>query len=111
MHALGAVVVVVVLPALVMDVLVGAIGVSAIVIGLVLGVAGSKIGGARRMLYVVPALGVAAGLGAFAAYGWWWAALLAVVGVVAGAGIGFGWLPVLLMVPLRGYVRQPREHG
>jgi hypothetical protein len=33
------------------------------------------------------------------AYDWWWVALLACVGVIAGAGIGFGWLGPLLMVP------------
>ena len=90
---------VVVLPAVVMAAVVGALGVSAMFVGLILGVAGSKIGGTRRMLYVAPVLGVAAGLGAFTAYDWWWVALLAAVGVVAGAGIGFGWLPALLMVP------------
>ena len=42
------------------------------------------------MVFVAPMLGVAAGLGAFTAYDWWWAALLASVGVIAGAGIGFG---------------------
>ena len=44
-------------------------------------------------------MGLAAGLGAFTAYDWWWAALLATVGVIAGAGIGFGWFAPLLMVP------------
>jgi hypothetical protein len=75
------------------------LGVSAIFTGLVLGAVGSKIGGARRMVYVAPVIGVAAGLGAFTAYDWWWAALLAAVGAIAGAGIRFGWLPALLMVP------------
>ena len=50
------------------------------------------------MLFVAPLLGVAAGLGASTAYDWWWVALLACVGVIAGAGIGFGWLG-LLMAP------------
>ncbi len=44
-------------------------------------------------------IGVAAGLGAITAYDWRWVALLAITGVAAGAGIGFGWLPSLLMVP------------
>jgi hypothetical protein len=68
-------------------------------VGLVLGVAGSKIGGTRRMAYLAPAIGVAGGLGAFTAYDWGSVALLATVGMIAGAGIRFGWLPVLLMVP------------
>ena len=37
--------------------------------------------------------------GAFTAYGWWWVGLLAILGMIAGAGIGFGWLPPLLMLP------------
>ena len=99
MHILGAVLVAVVLPALLIGALVGRLGVAAMFTGLVLGAVGSKIGGARRMLYVAPVIGGAAGLGAFTAYDWWWAALLAAVGVIAGAGIRFGWLPALLMVP------------
>lgn len=91
LHVLGAVLVAVVLPTLLMGALVGPLGVSALLIGLILGVAGSKIGGTYRMLFVAPMLGVAAGFGAFTAYDWWWAALLASAGVIAGAGIGFGW--------------------
>ena len=99
MHILGAVVVAVVLPALLIGALVGSLGVAAMFVGLALGVVGSKIGGTHRMLFVAPMIGVAAGLGAFTAYDWWWVALLASVGVIAGAGIRFGWLPALLMVP------------
>jgi hypothetical protein len=99
MHILGAVLVVVVFPALLMGALVGRLGVGALFIGLLLGVLGAKLGGTRRMLYVAPMIGVAAGLGAFTAYDWWWALLLAIVGVVTGAGIRFGWFAPLLMVP------------
>jgi hypothetical protein len=99
MHILGAVLVAVVLPAVLIGALVGELGVSAMLVGLLLGASGSKIGGTRRMLYVAPLIGVAAGLGAYTAYDWWWVALLASVGVLAGAGIRFGWLPALLMVP------------
>jgi hypothetical protein len=52
------------------------------------------------MLYLAPAIGVAAGLGAGTAYGWWWVALLGVLAVVTGGGIRFGWLPPLLMLPI-----------
>jgi len=99
MHILGAVLVAVVLPVLLIGALVGRLGVGAMFVGLLLGVVGSKIGGARRMLYVAPIIGVAAGLGALTAYDWWWVALLAIAGGLAGAGIGFGWFPALLMVP------------
>ena len=99
MHILAAVLVAVVLPALLIGALVGQLGVGALFIGLVLGVAGAKIGGARRMLVVAPMIGVAAGLGAFTAYDWWWVALLAIAGAIAGAGIGFGWFTALLMIP------------
>ena len=99
MHISGAVLVAVVLPVLLVGALVGQLGVGALFVGLLLGVVGSKIGGTRRMLFVAPTIGVAAGLGALTAYDWWWVALLAVVGALAGAGIGFGWFPALLMVP------------
>src|SRR5580765_6900388 len=69
------------------------------VTGVLLGGVGAKLGGTRRMSYLAPLMGLAAGLGAFTAYDWWWAALLATVGVIAGAGIGFGWFAPLLMVP------------
>jgi hypothetical protein len=77
LHVLGAVLVAVVLPTLLIGALVGSLGVSAVLTGLTLGAAESKIGGTHRMLFVAPMLGVAAGLGAFTAYDWWWAALLA----------------------------------
>jgi MFS family permease len=99
LHVLAAVLVAVVLPALLIGALVGQLGVGALFIGLVLGVAGAKIGGTRRMLVVAPMIGVAAGLGAFTAYDWWWVALLTIVGAIAGVGIGFGWFPALLMIP------------
>jgi hypothetical protein len=90
MHVLGAVLVAVVLPAVLMGALVGSLGVSAMFMGLVLGVVGSKIGGTHRMLSVAPLIGVAAGLGAFTAYDWWWAALLGgwVSSPVRGSGSG-----------------------
>ncbi len=99
MQVLGAVVVAVVLPALLMGAVAGELGVWAMLVGLLLGVAGSKIGGTRRMTYVAPGIGLAAGLGALAAYDWWWVALLAIVAVIAGAGFRVGWFPTLLMVP------------
>jgi hypothetical protein len=51
------------------------------------------------MAVLSPVIGVAAGLGAITAYGWWWVAVLAIAGVIAGTGIGFGWFAPLLMVP------------
>ena len=99
MHILGALLVAVVLPAVVIGVLVGKFGATAMFHGVLLGGVGAKLGGTRRMSYLAPLMGLAAGLGAFTAYDWWWAALLAIVGVIAGAGIGFGWFAPLLMVP------------
>ena len=98
-QVVGAVLVVVVLPALVMWALVGEFGVSAMFVGLVLGVVGCQ---ARR--HPPDAVrraraGGRGGAGRVTAYDWWWAALLAVAGVIAGAGIGFGWLAPLLMIP------------
>ena len=97
---LGAVVVVVVLPIVLVDALVGQSAADAMFLGLYLGVLGSQIGGSRRMILLVPAFGLAAGLGAFTAYGWWWVVMVAVMGVVAGAGTRVGWLPSLLMLPV-----------
>jgi len=51
-----------------MHALAGKLGSSAMVLGLLLGVLGAKIGGTRRMLYLAPAVAVAAGLGAITAY-------------------------------------------
>ena len=98
-HIVGAVLVVVVLPALLMYAVAGELGVSAMFVGVLLGAVGAKLGGTRRMLYVAPVVGLAAGLGAFTAYGWWWVVVLAAAGLITGAGIGFGWLPPLLMIP------------
>jgi hypothetical protein len=99
LHILGAVLVGAVLPAVVVGAFVGQLGVSALFTGVVWGVLGAKLGGTRRMVYLTPGIGVVAGLGAYTAYDWWWAALLAIVGVVAGAGFRFGWFPSLLMAP------------
>jgi len=97
-HILGATLVAVVLPLVLLHVFLGDLGSRAMVIGLLLGVVGSKLGGTRRMLYLAPAVGVAGGLAAITAYHWSWVVLLAVVGVIAGAGMRFGWLPSLLML-------------
>jgi len=98
-HVVGAVLVVAVLPALVLWALVGEFAAAAMFIGLLLGVVGSKLGGTRHMAYLAPGAGLAAGLGAYTAYDWSWAALLALAGVITGAGIGFGWFAPLLMIP------------
>jgi Fusaric acid resistance protein-like len=99
LNILAGVLVGVVLPVLVVGALVGHFGASAMFTGLAWGVLGAKLGGTRRMLYLAPAVGLAAGLGSASAYGWSWVALLAVLGLIAGGGIGFGWLPPLLMLP------------
>lgn len=91
-------VVVVLLPALVADAIAGEAGVGALLVGLTLGLVGSKLSGVRRMAYLVPGIGITAGLGASAAFGWWWVALVAVTGAIAGAGIASGYV-ALLMVP------------
>lgn len=98
LQILGAVLVVVVLPVGLMYALAGKLGASAMVLGLLLGVLGAKVGGTRRMLYLTPVVAVVAGVGAVTAYDWSWVALLAVVGVIIGAGTRFGWMPSLLMV-------------
>lgn len=106
-----AVLVAFVMPVVLLDVFVGQYGANAMVLGALVGALGSKIGGTRRMLYVAPAIGLAAGLGAITAYGWWWVGLLAAAGVVAGAGIGFGWMLPLLMIPLVATFASPASSG
>jgi len=107
----GAVLVVAVLPALLMWVLVGEFGAAAMVTGLLLGAVGAKLGGTNRMAYLAPGMGLAAGLGAYAAYGWWWTALLALTGVITGAGIRFGWFGPLLMIPYAATFVVPEASG
>src|SRR5262245_27153518 len=80
-----------------MGALVGGFGADAMFVGLVWGVHGGKLGGTRRMGYLAPAVGVAAGLGALTAYDWWWVVLLTVSGLIAGAVMRWGWFPPLLM--------------
>jgi hypothetical protein len=110
-HVIGAIVVVVVLPVVQMDLLVGSFGANAMFMGLVYGVVGGKLGGTRRMLYLAPLVGVSAGLGAFTAYGWWWVVVLAILGVVAGGGMRWGWLPPLLMLPFAATFATPTSSG
>jgi hypothetical protein len=100
-----------VLPVLILDALIGLLGVGAMILGLLIGALGSKMGGTRRMLYLAPAVGVAAGLGAITAYGWAWVALLATSGVITGIGIRFGWLPTLLMLPFAVTFAAPTSSG
>ncbi len=99
LHLLIAVLVGVVLPAVLVGALVGKLGVSALFVGVLWGALGAKLGGTRRMIYVAPLIGVVAGLGAYTAYDWWWVALMAATGVIAGAGYRFGWFAPLLMAP------------
>ena len=110
-HIVLAVLVAFVVPVVLLDALVGQYGANAMVLGVLVGALGSKIGGTRRMLYLAPAIGLAAGLGAFTAYDWWWVGLVAVAGVVAGAGIGFGWMLPLLMIPLVATFASPVSSG
>src|SRR6478752_7874357 len=97
LHLLGALLVGVVLPAVLVGALVGELGVSALFTGAAWGAVGAKLAGTRRMVYVTPLIGVVAGLGAYTAYDWRWVALLAATGVVAGAGYRFGWFAPLLI--------------
>lgn len=63
------------------------------------------------MVYLAVPFAVAGGLGAFTAYDWWWVGLLTLLGVVAGAGIRWGWLPPLLMLPFIATFASPVSSG
>ena len=110
-HVVLAMTVVVVLPVVVLEVLIGKFAADAMFIGIVLGVLGNRVGGTHGMLYIAPALGLAAGLGAFTAYGWWWAVLLAFLGVIVGGAMRYGWLPSLLMLPFAATFAAPVSSG
>lgn len=111
LHILGAVVVAVVLPVAVAGIVAGELGAQAVFLGVVLGGTGAKLGGTRRMLYLAPAVGGAAALGAHTAYDWWWVGLLAVSGAVVGAGTGFGWFPPLLVLAFAATFAVPVPSG
>jgi hypothetical protein len=110
-HVVGALLVVVVLPVVLLDVLVAGFAANAMFLGLVYGAVGSMLGGTRRMVYLAPLVGVAAGFGALTAYDWWWVVVLTVSGVIAGAGMRWGWLPPLLMVPFAATFAAPVSSG
>ena len=110
-HIVAAVLVGVVLPVALVDILVGHFAANALFLALFLGVLGSMIGGRRRMVYLAVPFAVAGGLGAFTAYDWWWVGLLTLLGVVAGAGIRWGWLPPLLMLPFIATFASPVSSG
>lgn len=110
-HVIGAILVIVVLPVVLMDLLVGGFGANAMFMGLVYGVVGGKLGGTRRMASLAPLVGAAAGVGAFTAYDWWWVLLLGFLGVIAGAGMRWGWLPPLLMLPFAATFATPVSSG
>src|SRR5262245_5313512 len=94
-----------------MDALVGGFGADAMLVGLLYGALGGELGGTRRMLYLAPLVGVAAGLGALTAYDWWWVFLLGMSGLVAGAGMRWGWFLSLLMVPFAATFATPVSSG
>ena len=111
LHIVAAVLVGVVLPAVVVGALVGEIGVSALFTGVLWGVLGAELGGTRRMVYLAPGIGLVAGLAAYTAYDWWWVALLAAVGLVAGVGFRFGWFGALLIAPFAATFVTPVSDG
>ena len=111
MHVIGAILLVVVLPVVLMDVLVGRFGANAMFMVLVYALVRAKLGGTHRMLSLAPLVGFAAGVGAFTAYGWRWVLLLAFLGVVASAGMRWGWLPPLSMLPFAATFATPVSSG
>ncbi|MGC5225326.1 FUSC family protein [Micromonospora sp. DT81.3] len=111
MQIVLAVLVAFVAPVVLLYTLAGPSAANAMVLGVLVGALGSKIGGTRRMLYLAPVIGLAAGLGAVTAYRWWWVGLLAATGVVAGAGIGFGSMLPLLMIPWVATFASPAPSG
>lgn len=91
-----ALVVVFVVPMVIAITVAGPDAAYATVMGAVAAISGSFRSGWQRAARVIPfigALGVAAGS---VGYGWGWVVVMAVVGLVAGAGTPFGYMPALL---------------
>lgn len=70
------------------------------VMGAVATISGSFRSGWQRTVRVIPFIGALGVAGASVGYGWGWVVVMAVVGVVAGAGTPFGYMPALLAAGL-----------
>ena len=85
-----------VLPVVLANALAGPTAAYAVLMGSAAVLAGATRSGWARTVKVIPYIGVLGFLAASVAYGWGWVAIMAVVGLVAGAGYPFGYLPALL---------------
>ncbi len=85
-----------VLPVILANALAGPTAAYAVLMGSAAVLSGASRSGWARTVKVIPYIGLLGFLAASVAYGWGWVAVMAVVGLVAGAGYPFGYLPVLL---------------
>ena len=85
-----------VLPVVLANAVAGPTAAYAVLMGSAAVLSGSTRSGWARTVKVIPYIGVLGFLAASVAYGWGWVAIMAVVGLVAGAGYPFGYLPALL---------------
>ena len=85
-----------VLPVILANALAGPTAAYAVLMGSVAVLSGSTRSGWVRTVKVIPYIGLLGFLAASVAYGWGWVAVMAGVGLIAGAGYPFGYLPALL---------------
>ncbi len=97
-----AIVLVLMAPTVIAFVVVGPGAAAATLMSIVAAVSGSMRSGWRRAAWVVPLLGVYAFATSVVGYGWGWVVVMGLVGLTAGIGLAYGFLPALLyagMVP------------
>jgi len=91
-----AVVVAFVVPMVVATTISGPNAAIATLMGVIAGFAGSMRSGWSRTIRVIPLMGVLGTSAAFAGYGWGWVVVMGAVGLIAGCGFPYGYLPALV---------------
>lgn len=97
-----AIVLVLVIPMIIALVVAGPSAAAATLMSIVAAISGAMRSGWRRAAWVVPLLGAYALATSLVGYGWGWVVVMGIVGLTAGIGLPYGFLPALLyagMVP------------
>ena len=101
-RVIGAIVLVLIAPMLIALLVAGPGAAAATLMSIVAAVSGCMRSGWKRTAWVVPLLGAYALATSTMGYGWGWVVLMSFVGLTAGIGLPYGYLPALLyagMVP------------
>lgn len=97
-RVVAGIIVLMVAPMLIAYVVAGPSAAAATLMSVVAGVSGAVRSGWRRTAWVVPLLGVFAVATSLVGYGWGWVVVMGFVGLIAGIGLPYGYLPALLYV-------------